>query len=72
MKAGKVWGETCSIFKNGVFEFHHIKFNKGSKTNNKENIWKPKNLGKQKFNRANSKSKNKVAVFKVSGTLTVS
>ena len=44
-----------------------IAVKKSGKTNNKENIWKPKNLGKQKFNRANSKSKNKVAVFKVKG-----
>ena len=40
MKAGKVWGETCSIFKNGVFEFHHIKFNKGSKCSKHKHKYK--------------------------------
>ena len=31
MKAGKIWGETEMIHKNGVLEFHKIKFKKGFK-----------------------------------------
>ena len=40
---------------------------KSGMTNNKENIWKPKNLGNQTFKRSNPNSKNRVAVFKVKG-----
>ena len=31
MKAGKVWGETRMVDKNGVLEFHTIKFEAGAK-----------------------------------------
>ena len=31
MKAGKIWGKTEMIHKNGVMEFHRIEFNKGFK-----------------------------------------
>ena len=31
MKAGKIWGKTEMVHKNGVLEFHRIEFNKGFK-----------------------------------------
>ena len=34
MKAGKIWGKTEMIHKNGVMEFHRIEFNKGFKIPN--------------------------------------
>ena len=40
MKAGKVWGQTSTIFQNGVFEFHHIIFNKGSKCSKHKHKYK--------------------------------
>ena len=41
MKAGKVWGTTEMIHKNGVLEFHRIEFDKGAKCSEHEhkNKW---------------------------------
>ena len=36
MKAGKVWGSTEMIHKNGVLEFHRIEFDKGFKCSEHE------------------------------------
>ena len=40
MKAGKIWGNTEMIHKNGVLEFHRIKFNKGYKCSEHEHKYK--------------------------------
>ena len=31
MKAGKIWGQTELVHKNGVLEFHRIEFKAGAK-----------------------------------------
>lgn len=36
MKAGKVWGSTEMIHKNGVLEFHRIEFDQGFKCSEHE------------------------------------
>ena len=40
MKAGKIWGNTEMIHKNGVLEFHRIEFNKGFKCSEHEHKYK--------------------------------
>ncbi len=40
MKAGKIWGKTEMVHKNGVLEFHRIEFNKGYKCSEHEHKFK--------------------------------
>ena len=40
MKAGKIWGETKMIHKNGVLEFHRIEFKSGYKCSEHEHKFK--------------------------------
>jgi|TARA_B100000900_G_C20542324_1_gene701023 mannose-6-phosphate isomerase-like protein (cupin superfamily) len=40
MKAGKIWGKTEMIHKNGVLEFHRIEYNKGFKCSEHEHKFK--------------------------------
>ena len=40
MKAGKIWGKTEMVHKNGVLEFHRIEYNKGFKCSEHEHKFK--------------------------------